>query len=366
MDSDKQLDAIRARIDSIDTQLLALISERAKCAQEVAEVKLAASQSADIPAVFYRPEREAQVLRAIQERNPGPLASDYVASIFREIMSSCLALEQPLSVAYLGPEGTYSQAAALKHFGQSAVPMGQASIHNVFRQVEERQCDYGVVPVENSTEGMVGQTLDCFLESPLQITGEIELPIVHHLLAGKAATIDSIQLILGHEQALGQCRHWLDSHLPDVAREAVASNGEAARRAGSESGVAAIAGELAAGLDGLEPLARTIQDSSNNTTRFLVLGRETIPPSGSDKTSLLVSARNRPGALLGLLRPFEENGISLTRIDSRPSKTEKWTYVFYIECEGHLADSVMLKVMEQLEEHSIMLKRLGSYPRAPI
>ena len=246
MDPDDKLKSIRERIDAIDSQLLDLISERARCAQEVAEVKLAASQSEDASPIFYRPEREAQVLRAIQERNPGPLASDYVASIFREIMSSCLALEQPLSVAYLGPEGTYSQAAALKHFGQSAIPMGQASIYKVFRQVEERQCDYGVVPVENSTEGMVGQTLDCFLESPLQISGEIELPVVHHLLAAQQTDLDAIQLVLGHEQALGQCRQWLDSHLPDVPREAVASNGEAARRAVGEAGVAAIAGALAA------------------------------------------------------------------------------------------------------------------------
>ena len=366
MDPDDKLKSIRERIDAIDSQLLDLISERARCAQEVAEVKLEASQSEDASPIFYRPEREAQVLRAIQERNPGPLASDYVASIFREIMSSCLALEQPLSVAYLGPEGTYSQAAALKHFGQSAIPMGQASIYKFFRQVEERQCDYGVVPVENSTEGMVGQTLDCFLESPLQISGEIELPVVHHLLAAKQTDLDAIQLVLGHEQALGQCRQWLDSHLPDVPREAVASNGEAARRAVGEAGVAAIAGALAAQLHDLHTLACAIQDSSSNTTRFLVLGRESVPPSGHDKTSLLVSARNRPGALLGLLRPFEENGISLTRIDSRPSKTEKWTYVFYIECEGHLADEVMTEVMGQIEEHSIMLKRLGSYPRAPI
>ena len=366
MDPDEQLSKIRERIDAIDSQLLELISERARCAQEVAQVKLDASQSDKAPPVFYRPEREAQVLRAIQERNPGPLASEHIASVFREIMSSCLALEQPLSVAFLGPEGTYSQAAALKHFGQSAIPQSQASIHKVFRQVEERLCDYGVVPVENSTEGMVGQTLDCFLESPLQITGEIELPIVHHLLAGQGAEQSDIQLILGHEQALGQCRQWLDSHLPDVPREAVASNGEAARRAGVEAGVAAIAGELAAGLHQLDTLASAIQDSSTNTTRFLVLGKKTVPPSGHDKTSLLVSARNRPGALLGLLRPFEENGISLTRIDSRPSKTEKWTYVFYIECEGHLADDVMVEVIGQIEEHSIMLKRLGSYPRAPI
>ena len=366
MEPDKQLDAIRERIDAIDSRLLELISERARCAQQVAQVKLTASQSSDTAPTFYRPEREAQVLRAIQERNAGPLASDYVASIFREIMSSCLALEKPLSVAYLGPEGTYSQAAALKHFGQSAIPIGQSSIHKVFRHVESRECDYGVVPVENSTEGMVGQTLDSFLESPLQITGEIELPVVHHLLGAASTHIESVKLVLGHEQALAQCRQWLDIHLPDVPRETVSSNGMAAIRAAAETGLAAIAGDLAARLHELTPLANAIQDSSTNTTRFLVLGRESVPPSGHDKTSLLVSARNRPGALLGLLRPFEENGISLTRIDSRPSKTEKWTYVFYIECEGHLADDVMLDVMGQIEEHSIMLKRLGSYPRAPI
>lgn len=366
MEPDKQLDAIRERIDEIDTRLLELISERARCAREVAEVKLAASQSSDTPATFYRPEREAQVLRAIQDRNPGPLASDYVASIFREIMSSCLALENPLSVAYLGPEGTYSQAAALKHFGQSAILVGQPSIYEVFRQVEARECDYGVVPVENSTEGMVGQTLDSFLESSLQIIGEIELQVVHHLLGAASIHIHSVKLVLGHEQALAQCRQWLDSNLPEVPRETVASNGAAAMRAASETGVAAIAGDLAARLHELKPLANAIQDSSANTTRFLVLGRESVPSSGHDKTSLLVSARNRPGALLGLLRPFEENGISLTRIDSRPSKTEKWTYVFYIECQGHLADDIMLDVMGQIEEHSIMLKRLGSFPRAPI
>jgi chorismate mutase/prephenate dehydratase len=213
---------------------------------------------------------------------------------------------------------------------------------------------------------MVGQTLDCFLESPLQISGEIELPVVHHLLAAKGVSLEALTLVIGHEQALGQCRQWLDSHLPHVAREAVASNGEAARRASTASDTAAIAGELAETLYGLTQLASAIQDSSNNTTRFLVLGRETVPPSGHDKTSLLVSARNRPGALLGLLRPFEDRGISLTRIDSRPSKTEKWTYVFYIECEGHLGDSVLSEVVAQIEEHSIMLKKLGSYPRALI
>ena len=200
MDPDDELGKIRDRIDDIDTQLLELVSARARCAQEVAEVKLTETRPGEHRPPFYRPEREAQVLRAIQERNPGPLASDHVASIFREVMSSCLALEQPLTVAFLGPDGTYSQAAALKHFGQSAIPEGQASIHKVFRQVEERVCDFGVVPVENSTEGMVGQTLDCFLESPLQISGEIEMPVVHHLLAAKGVSLESLTLVMGHEQ----------------------------------------------------------------------------------------------------------------------------------------------------------------------
>lgn len=367
MASDDQLADIRTRIDAIDVQLLTLISDRAKCAQAVAAIKLAAAREAGGEApMFYRPEREAQVLRAIQQSNPGPLPDDYIARIFREIMSSCLALEQPLSVAYLGPAGTYTQAAALKHFGQSALPQALPSIGAVFRSVEDRHCDFAVVPVENSTEGMVGQTLDCFLESPLQIVGEVELPVVHHLLAGPDTERGDLKIIYGHEQALAQCRDWLDTNLPGLPREACASNGEAAKRAQERSGVAAIAGDLAAETYGLAKLAESIQDLVSNTTRFLVLGRDSVPRSGKDKTSILVSARNRPGALLGLLRPFEDAGVSLTRIDSRPSKTEKWTYVFYIECEGHIDDAVVSAIMGELEEHSIMLKRLGSYPRAPI
>ncbi len=367
MASDEQLADIRARIDAIDTELLSLISARAKCAQEVAEIKLSAARQAgeDVP-LFYRPEREAQVLRAIQARNPGPLPDDYVAKIFREIMSSCLALEQPLTVAYLGPAGTYTQAAATKHFGQSTIVEAHASIGSVFRQVEDRHCDFGVVPVENSTEGMVGHTLDCFLESPLQIVGEVELPIVHHLLVSPGTERNAITTICGHPQALAQCREWLDTHYPTVPRETVASNGEAAKRASMAAGIAAIAGDLAADTYGLAKLAKGIQDIVSNTTRFLVLGRESVPSSGWDKTSVLVSSRNRPGALLSLLKPFEDRGISLTRIDSRPSKTEKWTYMFYIEFEGHLDDAIIGEIMAELAEHSIMLKPLGSYPRAPI
>jgi len=363
----EQLETIRARIDDIDGQLLSLISDRARCAQEVAEIKLAAVQAdTQTSPLFYRPEREAQVLRAIQKRNPGPLPDDYMARIFREIMSSCLALENPLTVAFLGPVGTYTQAAARKHFGQSALPHAQSSIQGVFREVEERRCDFGVVPVENSTEGMIGQTLDCFLESPLRIVGEVELPVVHHLFVGQATGDGDINKVCGHPQALAQCRAWLETHLPQVPLEQVASNGEAARRAQFEEGVAAIAGDIAAEMYTLKKREVSIQDYASNTTRFLVLGRDFVPASGQDKTSVIIASRNRPGALLNLLRPFEDAGISLTRIDSRPSKTEKWTYVFYIEFEGHLEDQIVDQIMNELEEQSIMLKRLGSYPCAPI
>lgn len=364
MASDDQLADIRANIDSIDQQLLALINARAECARRVAAIKLEASRGEDT--LFYRPEREAQILRSIQERNPGPLPADQAARIFREIMSSCLALERPLTVGFLGPAGTYSQAAALKHFGQSAILRAQPTIRDVFRLTEDRACDMAVVPVENSTEGMVGQTLDCFLESPLQIIGEVELPVVHHLIAGQATDLSGISVICGHEQALGQCRDWLDSNLPGVPRDICRSNGEAAQRALSEPGVAAIAGDLAVEHYELIKLAEAIQDIAHNTTRFFVVGRETVPASGYDKTSILIASRNRPGALLSLLRPFEERGISLTRIDSRPSKTEKWTYMFFIEFEGHLSDDVVREVMAALEECSILLKPLGSYPKAPI
>jgi chorismate mutase/prephenate dehydratase len=364
MASDEDLAAIRAEIDEIDRQLLMLINQRADCARRVAEIKLATSQSGD--ALFYRPEREAQILRAIQQANPGPLPADFAARIFREIMSSCLALERPLTVGFLGPSGTYSQAAAFKHFGQSAIHQSAPTIRDVFRQVEDRVCDMAVVPVENSTEGMVGQTLDCFLESALHIVGEVELPIVHHLLVGGDTTMETITAVCGHEQALGQCREWLDANLPGVPRDVCRSNGEAAMRAQAEPGIAAIAGDLAADNYRLTKLSEAIQDIVHNTTRFFVIGRDSVPASGEDKTSILIASRNRPGALLSLLRPFEERGISLTRIDSRPSKTEKWTYMFFIEFEGHLTDPLIREVVAALEENSIMLKPLGSYPKAPI
>jgi chorismate mutase/prephenate dehydratase len=363
---DRNLEQVRKDIDAIDLEIQALINRRARCAQRVAAIKLAeiAAGAGQGEVVYYRPEREAQILNRIIERNEGPLDGPAVAHIFREIMSACLALEKPLQVAFLGPEGTFTQAAALKHFGHAAICVPQATIDSVFAQVESGDCNYGVVPVENSTEGMVSHTLDSFLDSPLKIAGEVELRIVHHLLAADHTTAQSVTRICAHQQALAQCRTWLDRHWPNVERQAVSSNGEAARMAAATPGVAAVAGDIAAELYGLHKLAEHIEDHPDNTTRFLVIGREEVPPSGRDKTSIIVSSRNKPGALFALLDPFRRAGVSLTRIDTRPSRTEKWAYVFFIEFEGHLQDAKIAGIVAELEEQSILLKPLGSYPRA--
>jgi len=366
----RDLDQVRADIDAIDLEIQALISRRAQCAQRVAAIKLENAElarargEAEAEVVYYRPERESQVLRRIMERDSGPLAGESVAHVFREIMSACLALERPLQVAYLGPEGTFTQAAAIKHFGHAAICVPQATIDNVYAQVESGECNYGVVPVENSTEGMVSHTLDNFMDSPLKISGEVEIRISHHLLTGPGTGQGDIKRICAHQQALAQCRNWLDLHYPNIEREAVSSNGEAARMAAKTPGLAAVAGEMAAELYQLQTIASHIEDYQDNTTRFLVIGREEVPPSGQDKTSIIVSSRNKPGALFSLLDPFRKGGVSLTRIDTRPSRTEKWAYVFFIEFEGHLQDPNIAGIIKELEEQSILLKPLGSYPRA--
>lgn len=367
MADDRDLEQVRADIDTIDREIQALINRRAECAERVAAIKLAEAQAqgrSGEDVVYYRPEREAQVLDAIIERNTGPLAGATVAHIFREIMSACLALEKPLQVAYLGPEGTFTQAASIKHFGHAAICVPQPTIDTVFAQVASGECHYGVVPVENSTEGMVSHTLDSFMDSPLKISGEVELQIAHHLLVARGTQAGEITRICAHQQALAQCRSWLDRHWSHVERVAVSSNGEAARMAAAEPGVAAVAGDMAAELYGLERLASNIEDYADNTTRFLIIGREDVPPSGRDKTSIIVSSRNKPGALFTLLEPFRKGGVSLTRIDTRPSRTEKWAYVFFIEFEGHLQDEKIAAIVAELEEQSIMLKPLGSYPQA--
>lgn len=369
-DKPANLDDVRAEIDAIDQQIQDLISRRAHCAKKVADIKLAEAAEARArnepveEVLFYRPEREAQVLGRIKSRDRGPLPSDNVASIFREIMSACLALERPMQVAYLGPEGTFTQGAAIKHFGHAVIAQSQATIDGVFSQVESGECNYGVVPVENSTEGMISHTLDNFMDSSLKICGEVEIRIHHHLLVGVGTETGTIRRICAHQQALAQCRNWLEKHWPQVDKEAVSSNGEAARMARDVPGTAAIAGDMAADLYGLEKLSENIEDFNDNSTRFLIIGREEVAPSGADKTSIIVSSRNRPGALFDLLEPFRKAGVSLTRIDTRPSRTEKWAYVFFIEFEGHQQNEPIATIITELEEQSILLKPLGSYPQA--
>ncbi|MAL98514.1 prephenate dehydratase [Hydrocarboniclastica marina] len=357
---EERLSQLREEIDRIDGELLQLISARARCAQEVAEVKTAAGDGSD--PVFYRPEREAQVLRRIKAENPGPLPSEEMARLFREVMSACLALEKPMRVAFLGPVGTFTQAAALKHFGHFVNSAPMAAIDEVFREVESRQAHYGVVPVENSTEGMINHTLDMFMTSPLKICGEVQLRIHHHLLTAPDREEGTIARIYSHQQSFAQCRKWLDSHWHGVERVTVSSNAEAARRAREEPGTAAIAGDMAAELYGLTKLAATIEDRPDNTTRFLIVGREDVAPSGKDKTSILVSMRNKPGALYQLLEPFHSHAISLTRIETRPSPTGTWAYVFYIDFEGHVEDETVKSALAQVEAEAVEVRHLGSYP----
>jgi len=356
--SEDKLKAVRDRIDALDRQIQDLINERAACAKEVAALK-----NGDDGATFYRPEREADILRKIIERNQGPLSGEEMARLFREIMSACLALEQPLRIAYLGPEGTFTQAAALKHFGHSVQTDSRLGIDEVFRDVEAGACHYGVVPVENSTEGVITHTLDMFLNSPLKITGEVQLR-VHHNLLSSADAVAAAKRIYSHQQSLAQCRGWLDEHLPGVECIAVSSNAEAARLAAQDKQAAAIASKEAAEIYGLGILAANIEDEPDNTTRFLVIGRESVPPSGKDKTSLLLSASNKPGALHRLLAPLAQHGISMTRIESRPSRRGVWEYVFFVDIEGHAAEARVEQALDELSAEAAMLKVLGSYPRA--
>lgn len=358
MSDEDLLKAIRTRIDQIDGKLQELITERARCALEVARLKHA---SGDMD--YYRPEREAQVLQTVLGRNQGPLEDEVVARLFREIMSACLALQRPIAVAYLGPEGTFTEAAVFKHFGQAVSARPLAAIDEVFRDVEAGAVDYGVVPIENSSEGAVDHTLDMFMSSPLKICSEIELRI-HHNLMGKADGTGAINRVYAHQMALAQCREWLNAHLSGVECIPVSSNAEAARRAQEEAGAAAIAGANAAAIYGLEILSSNIEDKPDNTTRFLVIGRKIPAPSGRDKTSLLVSTSNKPGALYRLLKPLAEHGISMSRIESRPSRREMWEYVFFIDIEGHAQDEKVAAVIRILDNEAAVLKVLGSYPCA--
>ncbi len=354
-----QLAEIRQRIDALDEQIQTLISLRAEAAQEVARIKL----KEDPDAHFYRPEREAQVLNRVMERNRGPLSDEVMARLFREIMSACLALEQPLNIAFLGPEGTFTQAAALKHFGHAVETTSLGSIPDVFREVESGNCHYGVVPVENSTEGVISHTLDRFMSSPLRICGEVTLRINHNLLA-LGDDPKAIEKVYSHQQSLAQCRGWLDRELPHAERIAVGSNAEAARLASEDPRAAAIASETAGEIYGLRVLAARIEDEPCNTTRFLVIGKQEVPPSGNDKTSLLLATRNEAGGLHRLLTPFAVHGISMSRIESRPSRRGVWDYVFFVDVEGHREDPELAAALEELMRESRMCQVLGSYPKS--
>ncbi len=356
-----KLEGMRARIDGVDEQIHRLLNERAKLAQVVGISKSRDGHTVD----FYRPEREAQVLRRARERNRGPLRDEEVVRLFREIMSACLAQQEPLKVAYLGPEATFSQTAVLTHFGHSvrALPLG--SIDEVFHEVESAAADFGVVPIENSTEGTVNHTLDRFITSPLRICGEVELRI-HHYLMGNMSALGRIVRISSHPQSLAQCRGWLQEHLPSVELVPASSNGEAARRARDERGTAAIAGETAAEVYGLKVLAAEIEDRADNTTRFLVLGRKLLAASGQDRTTLLLSIADTdsPGALHRLLEPLARHRISMTRIESRPSHRRKWDYIFFIDIDGHAEEPHVARALEALKRRASLFRVLGSYPRA--
>ena len=359
-DEAKELSQLRDQIDGLDKQIQVLINQRAACAQRVAEVKQGSVGGGEVQ--YYRPEREAQVLRAVMARNEGPLPDEDMAKLFREIMSCCLALEKPMKVAFLGPEGTYTHAAALKHFGHFVNVQSLSAIDEVFREVESGQANYGVVPVENSTEGMVNHTLDSFIDSPLYVAGEVKLRIHHHLLSSEKIDLASITRVYSHQQSLAQCRKWLDSNCPHVERVAVSSNAEAAKLSMKENGAVAIAGEMAAECYQLSKLAQNIEDQPDNTTRFLIIGTKVVPASGQDKTSILVSVKNKPGALYHVLEPFHQNNVSLTRLETRPSRSGTWAYVFFIDFEGHIEDPEIQKVIGQVSTDVVEIKHLGSYP----
>lgn len=359
-DTGDSLDDVRARIDAIDRNIARLLNERAAGAKQVARIK--AAENTDESPVFYRPEREAQILKRVMAENTGPLPDRDLWRLFREIISCCLSLEQPLTVAYLGPPGTYTEAAAVKHFGHFALTRAQNSIDEVFHEVESGAAHCGVVPVENSTEGMVNHTLDCFMASRLRICGEVKLPINHAFMSLEKP--DAVTAVYSHEQSLAQCRRWLDRHYPNIARTPMVSNAEAARVAARTEGAAAIAGEMAAERYGLRVLANNIEDETDNETRFLVIGDQSVGPSGKDKTSLLVSTRNESGALYQVLEPFRRHGVNLSRIETRPSRVSNWSYIFFIDFDGHEETEGIATMLDEVRSVATEVRSLGSYPQA--
>ena len=349
------LKEIRDKIDALDERLVGLLNERARLAQTIGHMKKQGSA--------YRPEREAQVLRRVRELNEGPLSGDAVSHLYTEIMSACLALETPITVAYLGPRGTFSEEAVVKHFGAAAIGLPCGSIDETFHSVESGAANYGVVPVENSTEGAVGRTNDLLFKNPVLICGEVMLP-VHQCLMNSSGRADGFTKIYSHSQSLAQCQGWLNSHYQKVERIAVVSNAEAARLAALEDSAAAIAGRIAAERYALKIVASNIEDEQRNITRFVVIGNDDAGPSGQDRTSLVMSTRNRPGAINELLVPFAQHGVSMSRLESRPARSGLWEYLFFVDIEGHKQDENVVKALAEVDAKATFVKILGSYPRA--
>jgi chorismate mutase / prephenate dehydratase len=358
-DPKSSLTQVRDRIDSIDRQIQELISERANWAREVARVKGQGLSAID----YYRPEREAHVLRMVVDRNHGPLSDTEMVRLFREIMSSCLAQEDPLKVGYLGPEGTFSEQAVRKHFGHAAYGLPLGSIEEVFQEVAAGHADFGVVPVENSGQGMIQITLDLFLTSEARICGEVELR-VHQCLLSQRDSLEGIKRVYGHAQSLQQCKTWLRVNLPGAECISVSSNAEGARLARHTDDAAAIAGAAAGKVYGLKTVADAIEDRADNTTRFLVIGRSLFPPSGNDRTSLLITVNDKPGALYDVLSPFAKHGVSMNRIESRPAHTGKWQYAFFIDVSGHIDGESLQAALKDMGPVATQVRVLGSYPVA--
>jgi chorismate mutase/prephenate dehydratase len=350
-----KLKPLREQIDAIDAQILELLSRRGRVAQEVGHVK------AETNAPVFRPEREAQVLRGVAERNPGPLKNQDVQTIFREIMSSCRALEKRVTVAFLGPTGTFSEQAVFQQFGSAVEGLPCVSIDEVFRATEAGTADYGVVPVENSSEGAINRTLDLMLATTTIISGEVSIP-VHHSLMTKTGSMDGVKVVCAHSQALAQCQVWLNLHHPGIERRAVASNAEAAVLASQDPTIAAIASEMAGEQYKLGVVQAHIQDDPHNRTRFLIIGSQATGPSGKDRTSIVLAVPNKAGAVYSLLAPLAKHGVSMTRFESRPARIGTWEYYFYVDVEGHIAEPAVGRALEELKDNAAFFKVLGSYP----
>jgi chorismate mutase/prephenate dehydratase len=353
--SDEKLKPLREQIDAIDAQIIDLLNQRARVAQEVGHVK------AETNAPVFRPEREAMVLRRVAERNAGPLPSADMQMIFREVMSICRALERRVTVAYLGPEGTFSEQAVYQQFGHAVEGLPCVSIDEVFRATEAGTADFGVVPVENSSEGAINRTLDLLLQTTLAISGEVSID-VHHSLMSKVGSMDGVTRICAHSQALAQCQAWLNQHYPNVERQAVASNAQAAKMASDDASMAAIAGQIAGEKYNLQVISAHIQDDPHNRTRFAVVGRLHTTPSGRDQTSLVLAVPNKAGAVYNMLAPLATHGVSMTRFESRPARTGTWEYYFYVDLEGHEKDDKVAKALADLKHNAAFFKVLGSYP----